>query len=132
MYIIDDVWSYIKTFIFHNIKKHGKHLKTNKNVYNYNKVVKSIPTIMCPHSGPKIIYCSKKRIPRGAVKFLYYGKKLKTPDGAYPKYNTVIEYMYLDTFRPTYYNLFGIDLTINKNVSKYYQENITNANSKLI
>ena len=40
MYIIDDCWNYIKTFLFDNIKIHGKHLKNDKHVKNYNNVVK--------------------------------------------------------------------------------------------
>ena len=40
MYIIDDCWNYIKTFLFHDIKIHGKHLKNDKHVKNYNNIVK--------------------------------------------------------------------------------------------
>ena len=133
MYIIDDAWNIIKSFIIHDIKKQGKHLKTqNKDVCNYNEVIKSIPIIKCPHTGPRIIYCSKKRVPWGAVKFLYHGNQLKSNPGSYPKYNTIIEYMQLDTFRPNYYTIFGMDLTTKKNVAHYYQQNIKNAISKLI
>ena len=30
MYIIEDIWREIKTYLFHNIKIHGKHLKNDK------------------------------------------------------------------------------------------------------
>ena len=30
MYIIEDVWREIKSYLIHNIKKHGKHLKDDK------------------------------------------------------------------------------------------------------
>ena len=61
MYIIEDIWREIKTYLFHNIKIHGKHLKNDKHVINFNKVVKSIPGIYMPRIGPRIVYCSAKK-----------------------------------------------------------------------
>ena len=34
MYIIEDIWREIKTYLFHNIKIHGKHLKNDKITLN--------------------------------------------------------------------------------------------------
>ena len=63
--------------MFHDIKKHGKHLKTNNlNVKNYNKVVNSIPTIGKPSSGPYVIYNSPNKSIRVA-KLLYYNVQMK-------------------------------------------------------
>ena len=63
MYIIDDCWNYIKTFLFHDIKIHGKHLKNDKYVKNYNNIIKK-------YNGPRIIYNSAKKGTR-IVKFVY-------------------------------------------------------------
>ena len=43
MYIIEDVWREIKSYLIHNIKIHGKHLKDDKYVKKYNKVMKQLP-----------------------------------------------------------------------------------------
>ena len=76
MYIIDDLWYEIKSFMFHDIKKHGKHLKTNDlYVKKYNEVVKSVPTIVKPNNGPYVIYNSATKSIRVA-KFLYHNVHL--------------------------------------------------------
>jgi hypothetical protein len=128
-YIIDDVWDLIKTYMFHSIKIHGKHLKKDKNVFLYNEVVKSVPIITIPRGGPRIIYNSAKRKFRVA-KFLYYGKELKSK-GTWPRYNSVIEYVPLNQFKPDYYTIFGMDFTTKRTVSWYYHKNLVNVKSKL-
>ena len=70
MYIIEDIWREIKLFLFHDIKIHGKHLKNDKYVKMYNKVIKQVPVKYIPASGPRIVYQSNKIIDRCA-KFLY-------------------------------------------------------------
>ncbi len=70
MYIIEDVWREIKSYLIHNIKKHGKHLKDDKYVKQYNEVIKQIPIKYIPASGPRIVYQSNTIIHRCA-KFLY-------------------------------------------------------------
>ena len=70
MYIIDDIWNYIKTFLFHDIKIHGKHLKNDKYVKKYNNVVKIFPFLIKKYNGPRIIYNSAKKGTR-IVKFVY-------------------------------------------------------------
>ena len=68
-YIIDDVWILIKSFLFHNIKKQGKHLKKEiKHVCLYNKVVKSVPTIVKPVTGPYVVYSLPKNNIQLAIK----------------------------------------------------------------
>ena len=94
MYIIEDVWNEIKSFLFHNIKIHGKHLKNDVFVKKFNKVIKSMPLKYIPASGPKIIYQSKLNKYRCA-KFLY---RVKAPCALSKrryslKYKLVIEYM---------------------------------------
>lgn len=70
MWLPDDVWVYTKQFIFHNIKKHGKHLKKDKNIQNYNSIIKIFKTILKPNQTPKIIYSSTKNKLK-YVKFIY-------------------------------------------------------------
>ena len=98
-WIIEDVWREIKSFLFHNIKIHGKHLKKDKNVINFNKVVKSIPGIYMPRIGPRVIYCSAKK-PFRCVKFIY---KIPAPCTLSKRryslrYKLIIEYMALKDF----------------------------------
>ena len=98
-WIIDDVWVLIKTYLFHNIKIHGKHLKNDKYVINFNKVVKLIPGIYMPKIGPRIVYCSALKSFR-FVKFVY---KVPAPctlsKRRYSlKYKLIIEYMALKNF----------------------------------
>jgi hypothetical protein len=42
MYIIDDCWGLIKSFLIHNIKIHGKHLVDCKYIKQYNGCLKGI------------------------------------------------------------------------------------------
>ena len=70
MYLVDDVWFHIKTFLFHNIKIHGKHLKNDIHVKNYNNSVKVFNTILKKYQGPKIIYLKKSEF-HHLIKFIY-------------------------------------------------------------
>jgi len=122
-YIIDDVWEIIKSFMYHNIKKHGKHLMIDdKNICKYNEVVKSIPIIQIPISGPRIIYNSASNKFRVA-KFLYYGSKFFRIFPSSPYYNTIIEYVPLKQYKHDC--LPGFD------VASYYRQNAIDVKSKL-
>jgi len=59
-YFPDELWNEIKLFIFHKIK-FGKHLKDDKYVHEYNKILKNLPRPKIPRNGPRIIYRSKLR-----------------------------------------------------------------------
>jgi len=110
MYIIEDVWREIKSYLIHNIKKHGKHLKDDKYVKQYNEVIKQIPIKYIPASGPRIVYQSNTIIHRCA-KFLY---KVRAPCTLSKKryslrYKLIIEYILIgnytrDEIRQEYYN----------------------------
>ena len=110
MYIIEDVWREIKSYLIHNIKKHGKHLKDDKYVKKYNEVIKQIPIKYIPASGPRIVYQSNTIIHRCA-KFLY---KVQAPCTLSKKryslrYKLIIEYILIgnytrDEIRQEYYN----------------------------
>ena len=128
-YINDDVWGEIKNFLFHNIKKQGKHLKKgNVNIFLYNEVVKSIPIIKSPRTGPKIIYNSATKKFRIA-KMLYHGVQLK--NGTRPLYNSIIEYISIEQFKPKHVTLYGTQLTTNNIIKCYYYKNMQNVKSKL-
>ena len=45
MYVIDDIWIYIKEYLFHNIK-YSKHLGDDKYIKEYNLILKKFPDIM--------------------------------------------------------------------------------------
>ena len=129
-YITDDCWNLIKLFMYHNIKKHGKHLKNDNNVFLYNEVVKSIPTIQQPRTGPKIIYNSAKKKFR-VVKFLYHGRQLKNGARATPLYNTIIEHVAIEKFEPKGFTLYGKEITTKKNIHWYYYQNLRNVKCNL-
>ena len=85
-WILPELWREIKTYLFHNIKTQGKHLKKDMRIKNYNKVVESIPRKCIPRHGPKIIYNSATKSFRVA-KFCY--KVRFAPD----KYIFILEYV---------------------------------------
>ena len=130
-YIADDCWNLIKLFMYHSIKKHGKHLKKNdKNVCLYNEVVKSIPTIQQPRNGPRIVYKLPEEKFRIA-KLLYHGKQLKNGARSTPLYNTIIEYVPVEKFEPKGFTLYGKEITTKKNIHWYYYQNLRNVKCKL-
>ena len=61
MYIVDDVWCYIKHFIFHNIQ-YSKHLEDDKYVKNYNNVLETLPKYSDYMTQPKHVYNKTKNI----------------------------------------------------------------------
>jgi hypothetical protein len=108
-WIIDDIWREIKTFLFHNIKIHGKHLKKEKNIIQFNKVVKSLPIKHIPVAGPRLVYQSYLK-PYRCVKLIY---SVKAPCAFSKKkyslkYKLIIEYLQIkdkskDEIRKDYY-----------------------------
>ena len=64
-----DVVGEIRNCLFHNISIHGKHLKNEPNVGIFNECMLSIPKLLYPYAGPRIIYISKKKY--RFVKFVY-------------------------------------------------------------
>ena len=97
MHIIEDIWREIKSFLFHNIKIHGKHLKNDFFVKKFNKVVKAIPVKYMPASGPKIVFQSSLT-PYRCAKFLY---RVQAPCSLSKKryslkYKLIIEYMLIN------------------------------------
>ena len=55
----DDLIREIRFCIFHNIKRHGKHLKNAPEDKLFNTCMKEIPKILYPYIGPRIIYTNK-------------------------------------------------------------------------
>ena len=55
----DELIREIRYCIFHNIKRHGKHLKNTPEVKLFNTCIKEIPKILYPYVGPRIIYTNK-------------------------------------------------------------------------
>ena len=67
MYIIDDVWCYIKRFIFHNIQ-YSKHLEDDIYVKDYNNTLETLPRYCDYTSQPKHVVNKNKNI----IKNLYH------------------------------------------------------------
>ena len=88
MYFPNDLWLIIKDNLFHNIRKHGKHLKNTKEIINFNKTVKSIPIKLIPRLGPRIVYSSvKDKSGRRYIKYIYHVhrhlKHIRSPARSY-------------------------------------------------
>ena len=52
MYIEKGVWENIKSYVFHDIKIHGHHLKSDEYVQNYNNVMNQLK-----QTFTEIYYC---------------------------------------------------------------------------
>jgi len=132
MYIINELWWKIKSYMFHDIKKHGTHLKTNDiYVKKYNEVVKSVPTIVKPSNGPYVIYTSHPLDNKSMqiAKLLYYNVQLRLSRNR-PLFNTIIEYVSLDQFLLKGFSLSPLYEAKSK-IINYYYKNIQNVKSKL-
>lgn len=70
MYFPNDVWLIITSFMFHNIKTQGKHLKNDPYIKLYNYIIKLMPPLIIPRIGPRIIYSSATKTIR-FIKFIY-------------------------------------------------------------
>ena len=75
-----DIWRELKTYLVHDIKTQGIHLKKNKDVINFNNVLYNLPRMEIPRSGGRIVYSSvQKKFP--TIKYLYHVQAFK------PKYH---------------------------------------------
>tara|TARA_B100000674_G_scaffold381445_1_gene324258 strand:- start:545 stop:937 length:393 start_codon:yes stop_codon:yes gene_type:complete len=129
MYIINEIWNNIKSYIFHNIKLQGKHLKIhNSYIKNYNNVVKSVPTIVKPSTGPYVVYNAHSNSIRTA-KLMYYNVQLRLSRSR-PLFNTIIECVLLEQFMPKRLS-FCPEYEGKSNILQYYYKNIQNVKSKL-
>ena len=74
----DELVREISNCLFHNIKVHGRHLKISPQTICFNNCMNSIPRLLFPYVGPRIIYSSKTRGLR-YIKFVYvlYHKKVR-------------------------------------------------------
>ena len=71
IYVIDDVWNYIKTFLFHDIKIHGKHLHPDKDIQRYNKIIQKFPTLLHVIASSRKVTYSSATLYYRYVKFIY-------------------------------------------------------------
>lgn len=90
-----DIWRELKTYLIHNIKTQGKHLKKNKDIINFNNVLFDLPRFKPPRNGPWIIYNSNEK-PFKITKYLYHIQAFK------PRYH-------LDASGNTIANIWGGD-----------------------
>tara|TARA_B110000046_G_C13023103_1_gene412320 strand:- start:1213 stop:1566 length:354 start_codon:yes stop_codon:yes gene_type:complete len=111
-WIIDEIWREIKTYLFHNIKIHGKHLKNDIHIQKFNETLKDIPKLYITASGPRIIYNFNKF---KFAKFLY---KIPAPSNISNKrnmYKLIIEYV-------------PISNKTNEKIKELYMKNIITTN----
>ena len=91
-WILPELWREIKTYLFHDIKTQGRHLKNKPFIKTYNNVIESIPKKYTEKGNTfiKIVYNSATKNFR-IVKFIY---KIPTPQSIKTnndQYNLVIE-----------------------------------------
>lgn len=129
MFLPEDLWREIKSFIIHNIKIHGLHLKNDIYVKKFNKVLKCIPGKYKPNIGPIIVYGLPKENFR-TVKFIYYVPAPRSIETNGRQYKLIIEYMSLDYLKQTnvnccdcYTSINKIPTCIQKKAKKEYHEN---------
>jgi len=60
MELPDDIWYIVKSFLFHNIKQHGKHLKDDNNIKIYNNSMKKINTSLYESNSVRIVLFEKR------------------------------------------------------------------------
>lgn len=93
-----DIWRELKKYLVHTIKTQGRHFKKNKDIINYNAVMREVSRIYAMVSEPRILYQNRaRRIEDRCKKFLYCrikpsaikNKILKSHD----KYSLIIEVM---------------------------------------
>lgn len=90
-----DVWRELKTYIIHDIKNHGKHLKKTTEIINYNTVMRQLPRIYAMTGNPKIVYKNHNNISYRCKKFLYCRKSpstIKNKINDLYRYSLIIEY----------------------------------------
>ena len=71
MFLVEDIWLIIKSYLFHNINIHGKHLKNDPFIKKYNEIIKNLPKPSVPLNGPRIVYSSMTKKTR-FIKFVYH------------------------------------------------------------
>ena len=101
VYIIDDVWWYIKLFLFHDIKIHGKHLEDNKHIKKYNGIIKDFNMLLCESDTFKIIYNSALKKTR--IVKLVYNLKYKNINKLIIEYSVFRE----EDYKKEYYALLN-------------------------
>ena len=89
----DELVREISNCLFHNIKVHGRHLKISPQTICFNNCMNSIPRLLFPYVGPRIIYASRTKSLR-YVKFVYvvYHKRIR---------RLIIEYFLQKKIKPT-------------------------------
>ena len=95
MFFPEELWREIKSYIIHNIKIHGRHLKKNCEIKLFNKVTKSIPGKYEPNIWPIIVYGLPNKKFR-TVKFIYYVPAPKSIERNSNNYKLIIEHMTLE------------------------------------
>jgi len=108
VYIIDDVWLYIKLFLFHNIKIHGKHLEDNKHIQKYNNIIKEFNFLLCESDTFKIVYNSALKQTR--IVKLIYNLKYKNINKLIIEFSVFRE----EDYKKEYYALLNNKKEINK------------------
>ena len=98
-HIPNEIWLEIKSYLFHDIRTQGKHLKKEIPIINYNKVVRTIPKPKIMTTGPCIVYVSNKKFP--LVKFIYHLRH-KT----WQRQKRIIEYMPFPKTYKRYYKMY--------------------------
>jgi hypothetical protein len=128
MYLPNDLWLIVKSYMFHDIKTQGKHLKNDPYIKLYNITLKLMPPLIIPRSGPRIIYSSATNTQR----VLIDNQRLSTKKIRFVKF-VYLRPMKYDFNKQKYIHNFVIReyqmLTDNWSEHDYYEQYYTHAYS---
>lgn len=74
MYFPEGIWFNITSFMVHNIKRHGKHLKDDIHIKNYSNSISIFKDCLRKVNGVRVIYNSKVRYSVIDNKKIYFYK----------------------------------------------------------
>ncbi len=111
MELPNDVWYIVKSFLFHNIKQHGMHLKDNNNIKIYNNSMKKINTSLYESNSVRIVLFEK----RDQNKSYFFYRFC---------YHLIINNINKTIIETGMYNKDGLNEEINSKISEEYYNQI--------
>ena len=111
MELPNDVWYIVKSFLFHNIKQQGKHLKNNNNIKIYNNAIKIFNTSLYASNSVRIVLFEKKD--QNKIYFFYRFC-----------YHLIINNINKTIIETGMYNKDDINEEINRKISEEYYNQI--------
>jgi len=126
MFLPEDLWLIVKSYMFHDIKTQGKHLKNDPYIKLYNITLKLMPPLIIPRSGPRILYSSVTN----TQKVLIDNQRLSTKNIRFVKFLYLRPIKYIFDKKKYVHNLLIRETQIlqdNYSEHDYYKQYYTSA-----